>query len=319
MPKKTITKILPFVITLSAAVLFAASCGEGRGTPAFDKANSAYEEPRVAGRIASDEVRESSGLAASLCQPGVLWTHNDSGDGPFLYAISPTGESLGVWRVSGAENEDWEDIASRRAPTGVCYLYIGETGNTDKLTRSQGRIYRVREPELTAGRDNLSKRQPAETAPAEFFAFRYPDGNHDSETLIVNPSDESIYMLTKSRSEPSGVYKLPPRFDGSLLTSVKVGEIKVPAVPFGLLTGGEASPDGKSVILCDYAAGYELTLPDGMTDFDAIWRQTPVPVRLGERKQGEAVTYSVDGKMIYATSEGKNSPIIVLGRNEARE
>lgn len=314
MPKKTIPNILPFVITLSAAVLFAVSCEHARPSPAFDEANSAYGEPRVVGRIESHDVNESSGIVASLCQSGVLWTHNDSGDGPFVYALSTTGQNLGVWRVAGAENEDWEDIAARKDASGVCYLYLGETGNTDKLTRTQGRIYRVREPLLIDGRPNLSKKQAAETAPSETLAYRYPDGNHDAETLIVNPADESIYLLTKSRSEPSGVYKLPPQFSGQLLTAAKVAEIKVPMVPFGLLTGGEAAPDGKHVILCDYAAGYELTLPDGTADFDAIWKQTPVPVRLGERKQGEAITYSADGKSLFATSEGKNAPLILVNR-----
>lgn len=116
MPKKTITKISLFVITISAAGLFAASCHEGRPMPSFDAANSAYGEPKVAGKIESPDVRESSGLAASACQPEVLWTHNDSGDGPFIYAISPTGANLGVWRVTGAENEDWEDIAATPIP-----------------------------------------------------------------------------------------------------------------------------------------------------------------------------------------------------------
>ena len=34
-----------------------------------------------------DELTESSGLAVSRTQPGVLWSHNDSGDGPNLYAM----------------------------------------------------------------------------------------------------------------------------------------------------------------------------------------------------------------------------------------
>lgn len=280
--------------------------------PSFDSANSSYGEAKTAGRIESEEVRESSGLAASLCQTDVLWTHNDSGDGPYLYALSTAGANLGTWRVTGAENDDWEDIAVRRTPAGECFLYIGEIGNTDKLTKAQGKIYRVREPELITGRPNLSKKQAAETVQADVLTYRYPDGNHDSETLIVNPADESIYLLTKSRSEPSGVYKLPPRFGGEILTSAKVGEIKVPVIPFGLLTGGEASPDGKRIVLCDYAAAYELTMPEAAKDFDAIWKQAPVSVRLSERKQGEAITYSSDGRSIYATSEGKNAPLIVL-------
>lgn len=313
MPRKTITNISTFVITISAAVLFGASCNEGRRMPAFDEANSAYGEAKRIGRIESPEIGESSGLAASLCQPDVLWTHNDSGDGPFIYAMSTAGRNLGAWRVTGAENTDWEDLATMRDASGKCYLYIGEIGNTDKLARSQHRIYKVPEPQIPANTSNLSKKNAAETSPAVSFDFRYPDGNHDAETLIVNPVDEAIYILTKSRKDPSGVYKLAARFGGQLVQAEKVGEIRVPVIPFGMLTGGAASPDGKRVIICDYAAAYELNVPAG-AGFDAVWRQNPVSVRLGERKQGEAITFSADGTAIYATSERGDSPIIEVSR-----
>ena len=90
----------------------------------------------------------------------------------------------------------------------------------------------------------------------------------------------------------------------------KLTDLTVPAVPNGFLTGGDISPDGKHAIICDYFNAYELTLPDGAKNFDEIWKQKPLIVELGERKQGEAVGYSADGKSIFATSEGKNSPLI---------
>ena len=40
------------------------------------------------------ELRESSGIAVSRTQPGVLWSHNDSGDAPTLYAIDLKGRLL---------------------------------------------------------------------------------------------------------------------------------------------------------------------------------------------------------------------------------
>src|SRR5690554_2695558 len=62
------------------------------------------------GRIDHPPIRESSGLVASRRQPGVFWTHNDSGNPPAIYAIDRTGKLLGEWRI-GAINHDWEDIA----------------------------------------------------------------------------------------------------------------------------------------------------------------------------------------------------------------
>ena len=73
---------------------------------------------------------------------------------------------------------------------------------------------------------------------------------------------------------------------------------------FDVITGGNISPDGRRVALW-ITQGYELTLPAGVTNFNDIWKQKMVSFDLGQRKQGEAVTYRLDGKALLATSEGK--------------
>ena len=55
------------------------------------------------------------------------------------------------------------------------------------------------------------------------------------------------------------------------------------------------------------AHGY--TLPRAARSFDDIWRQTPKAVDLGARRQGEAVTYRLDGNAILATSEQVPAPL----------
>ncbi len=312
MPNATITKFFGFVI---ATLFVVTSCHEDRRMPAFDQANSQYEPPKVVGRIKSKEISESSGLAASPCRTDLLWTHNDSGDGPFIYAIDASGESRGVWRIANADNEDWEDMAAARDASGKCFLYLGEIGNTDKLTRHEHTIYRVAEPEVTDQISTTNKKAPNTTA-AEAMKFRYSDGTHDAETLIVHPQTGDIYILTKNRNEASNIYKLTPAFGSAAVVSAqKIGEIRVPVIPFGMLTGGSISPDGRRVILCDYAAAYELVLPDGAA-FDEIWKQKPAAIQLGERKQGEAITYSSDGKSIFATSERGDPPVIQVVRKQ---
>lgn len=311
MSKKTIAKICCFVI-FSCGVI---ACSGGPKGPKIDAANSAYGPPKIVGRIESDDVKESSGLAASACQPNVFWTHNDSGDGPYVYAMDAGGKNLGVWNVTDAKNEDWEDIDAIKTPSGECYLYIGEIGNTNKLERTQQTIYRIKEPIVANEQAGLTKKDAASTAPAEKIDLRYADGNKDSETLLVRPENGDIYILTKTKSGPSAVYRLASTFgSGEFVTVSKVADLSVPSIPNGLLTGGAISPDGKRIVLCDYSAAYELTLPDGAASFDDIWRQTPVAVDLGSRKQGEAISYSADGKAIFATSEGKGSPMIEVVR-----
>src|SRR2546428_7078065 len=53
------------------------------------------------GTFQSPRLVESSGVAVSHAYRGVLWTHNDSGDGPYLYATSrraPFAPTAGWWR-----------------------------------------------------------------------------------------------------------------------------------------------------------------------------------------------------------------------------
>src|SRR5690606_30914866 len=131
---KNIPKFFVFVILLavvSAGLLYfirhyhPASSGPER----FD---AAYSAPEIIGRFAYAPIRESSGLAVSQCHEGVLWTHNDSGDLPLIYAAAPDGRHLGIWRVAEARHTDWEDIALTRSADGSCVIYIGEIGNNDR-------------------------------------------------------------------------------------------------------------------------------------------------------------------------------------------
>lgn len=300
------------VIICGKLLIFSAACALDSGSAAV-KAVEDFRVPESFGAFRSPDIGESSGVAASKCQNNVLWTHNDSGDGPFIYAFNVRGENLGTWRVDGAENVDWEDIALARHGDGKCFLYISDTGN-NKLDREALTIYRVEEPIVTDKDKGRRKRNASTTSRAESMRFRFPDRIQDAETLMVNQLTGDIYILTKRLTEPSNIYKLrwPP--DETAVTASFVGKLSVPSIPNGLLTGGDISSDGRRVIVCDYAKGYELSLPKEATDFDDIWKQTLRPIDLGKRETGEAVAYIPDASAIVATSEKVYSPIIVVRR-----
>ena len=304
MPKKTITKFSLFVIS----AISAAGCGSQAEIPAA--ANSRFGQPVVVGKIKSTEITESSGLAASRCQSDVLWTHNDSGDGAFIFAINTKGETLGTWKVEGARNADWEDIAAYKDKTGKCFIYIGETGN-NKLKRPEHLVYRVAEPIVRPDDVKSNRSEPLATAAVESTRFTYPDFDQDAETLLVHPHTGAIYIVTKRVSGPAGVYRVKPDF-GSADTqpAESVGELSVPAIPNGFLTGGDISPDGRHLIVCDYTRAYEYHLPESAAGFDAIWKEAAMPIELGPRKVGESICYNADGSSLFATSEGENSPVI---------
>ena len=316
MPNTNINKFAAFVILLAAGVLTQTGCGflSPSGSAQNDPSEVAlYGSPVVTGALQSNDLREASGVAASKCQTDVYWAHNDSGDDPLVYAINGKGEHLGVWRIANALNRDWEDIAAFRDTAGGCSIIIADTGNNE-LKRDDLTVYRVAEPIVSDVSKNSSKADPLAGPPAVSLLFTYPDSPHDAEALLVHPMTGDIYILTKSRNAPSGVYKIKPNFDSLGQTAVSIAEIKVPAVPNGTVTGGDISPDGRRLVLCDYFAGYELTLPENAVNFDEIWSQKPVRVDLSEREIGEAVAYTRDGSALIALSEKRHTPVIFVER-----
>jgi len=274
-----------------------------------------YGQPATLATIKDTSISESSGLVASRSTPGAYWTHNDSGDGPLIYAINTRGDSLGTFRVNGAQARDWEDIAAGPGPQpNRSYLYIGDIGDNDGV-RPEVTVYRVAEPALSAATRKFTKKSPGSTEPAEAIKLKYPDGKHDAEALLVHPRTGNIYIVTKVLIVNPSVYEaVGPFTAGNAITMRRIGEARVPSIFGGAITGGSISPDGRRVALCDYFQGYEIVLPNS-SDFNDIWKQKMTGFDLGKRKQGEAITYRLDGKALLATSEGKQPPLIQVLRN----
>jgi hypothetical protein len=282
---------------------------------AVAQTSEVYGPPTKLADLEERAVGESSGLAASRTSPGLYWTHNDSDNGPFIYAFDSKGARCGVWRVTGAESRDWEDIAAGPGPKpGANYLYIGDTGDNSGR-RAEIIVYRVPEPLVETSAAASSKLRPLATEPAETIRLRYPDREHDAEALLVHPTSGKIYLVTKVAFENPSIYE----FDSaaatdSPITLTRVGALNVNSLFGGIITGGAISPDGQRVALCDLFQGYELSLPDANAPFEEIWKQPLKTIYLGKRKQGESITYRLDGKALLATSEGLPAPLIEVVR-----
>jgi len=307
MPHLNIAKFVAFVIFVCIYVNLLVSCS-GTVARKSDGNTSTYADAIVIGNLEDAEITESSGLAASKCQPDVYWTHNDSGDEAFLFAIGNKGEKLGTWRVPSATNYDWEDIALTRESNGKCYLYIGDIGDNGRK-RDDYVIYKIAEPQISPEAKQTSKRSPLNTERPESTRYTYPDGKHNAEALLVDPKTNAIYIVTKRFSGPASVFKLKTGDSVAL----KLGEIALPAIPNGSVTGGDISPNGDRLVLCDYSAVYEFVLANGITA-DNFFTSEPVSNTASNRTIGEAVTYSADGNSLILTSEGSQSSVVKLVR-----
>ncbi len=266
-----------------------------------------YRDAETLGALPA-EVSESSGLVASRRNAGRYWTHNDSGDGPFLYCIDGRGNPCGRWRVTGAEARDWEDIAAGPGPGDRPHLYVGDIGdNLGEL--NQIVVYRVAEPAVPEGDTPATERA---TERAEAIRLRYPDGPHDAEALLVHPVTGDLYVVTKAAQ--AGVYVARAPLGGAAavtLELVAVLDLGAAVNPLDVVTGGDISPSGDRVVLVTYAGGYELRLAPGAA-FDSVWQGEAHEIRVGARAQGEAVAYRLDGEAVLTTSERRLGPAPVL-------
>ncbi|MBA3357201.1 MAG: hypothetical protein H0U18_14935 [Pyrinomonadaceae bacterium] len=287
----------------------------GPPSPGTSKGTSETYGPATRLGVLKDAaIKESSGLVASRSTPGLFWTHNDSGDGPFIYGFDSQGSRKGVWRVADASARDWEDIAAGPGPQrNQSYLYIGDIGD-NREQRSEIVVYRVPEPTITAADTSSTRSKPRLTESAEAIRLRYPDGKHDAETLMVHPVTGSLFIVTKVAFANPSIYEASgPVSSERPITLKRLGELNIPSLLGGIITGGDISPDGRRVALCDYMQGYEIVLPEGAA-FNTIWNQPLRPIGLGQRKQGEAIAYRLDGRALLATSEGSRAPLIQVVR-----
>lgn len=235
--------------------------------------------------IRDDRITESSGLAASHAHPGVYWTHNDSDDGPYVYAVDgETGKTVATVTLEGVDPRDVEAISL--GPDGD--LYVGDIGDNLGGTWSEVWIYRFPEP---------AKLRDTTVTPTR-YTVRYADGPRDAESLMVHPDTGRVYIASKNAKEKGGVYAGPKQLSASGVNVFR--RIAGTAVE---ATGGAFSPDGTRLVLRSYfgAVMYRWTASGRPEAIDSV----PVST-FG---QGESVTFTPDGDTLMFGSEGANSRV----------
>ncbi|WP_405811489.1 esterase-like activity of phytase family protein [Streptomyces sp. NBC_01520] len=234
--------------------------------------------------IEDPRIKESSGLAASRIHPGVYWTHNDSDDGPYVYAVdSRTGKTVATITLRGVgEPRDVEAISI--GPDGN--LYVGDIG--DNLDGSWDHVWIYRFPE--------PKKLADATVQATQFDVKYADGARNAEALMVHPKTGRVYVASKNE-DGGGLYEGPAKLTtGGANVFRRVGE-----VPW--VTDGAFSPDGKDLVLRSYFSTRGYAFEDGRLGADY---RVSVPLQ----GQSESVTFTADGSAMMFGSEGERSEVV---------
>lgn len=247
------------------------------------------------GTFQEPDLRESSGVVTSSTMRGVLYTFNDSGNPPDIFATDSSGRAMGRWRVPGLRNRDWEAMARGPCPAGSC-LYIGDIGDNGEK-EPHVTIYRLREPATF-----LRFRGAADPAPLDLdsLRYRYPDGPRDAEAMWVDRSG-SIFVVTKGRSDSVRLFRIPAAgfTGGTIVTAELVQELPiVPLVRLGrMVTDAALSPNGTRVAIRTYSEIYLFPV------LGAGRLGAPVSCNVaGLERQGEGVTW-LDDRRLLLTSE----------------
>lgn len=268
-----------------------------------------YASPVKQGTVNHRALNEVSGLVASRTQPGVLWVHNDSGDRPRAFALATDGALLGEYRLSGANAIDWEDMALGPGPEpGVDYLYLGDIGDNFRV-RPAVQVYRIREPAVATGRGRAG--QTHEVERVERFRLRYPDGAHNAETLLVDPADSALYIVTKEEEGPSRLYRAPSLRTDQSVELEALGDVALPpsiAPGSHLVTAGDVAPDGGAVVLRTYSTAFVYLRTNG-SSLPEVLAGSACPVPLALELQGEAIAFANQNGRYLTTSEKRGQPI----------
>ncbi|GMU23992.1 MAG: hypothetical protein AMXMBFR13_40690 [Phycisphaerae bacterium] len=281
-------------------------------------------------RSETREVKESSGVVASHFHADLFWTHNDSEPVGRVYAfrLSPEDRRKGVAadvgyvELLGANNKDWEDIAA--GPENTIYVFDG--GDNPPCNRDEKRIYRFVEPKVEPAGKRIARQVRCDQ-----IRFEFPDADdhqrgatrnadrYDAECLMVHPTSGDLYLVTKRDNENHPV----ARVYGFAGRSLRWNDPGVHVFQFvadvsskvrTMVTGGDIHRDGRRLVVRDYLAAYEFSLPPG-EPFASIFKQQPRVIGLLGQPQGEAICYAADGSLIMTSESilrGPEFPVFIV-------
>lgn len=252
--------------------------------------------------VASKELVESSGLAASTVTDGYFWSHNDSGGAAKLFAFDTDGTLTGSAIIDGAEAIDWEDMAAF-VDEGKPRLLVADVGDNDAKRKSVT-LYVIDEPD---------PRKHARVKPLQVFNLAYPDGPRDCEAVAVDIAGREVILVSKSFLPLASVYAMSlPRVPQ--VTDVELQRVGTLAIP--LVSAMDVDAKSGDLILVNYLQCFRFA--EALKHDDAWIKQVPEVTDLPRLRQVEAVAVDQRGE-IWVTSEGSPTKLARVPRSKKSE
>jgi hypothetical protein len=299
----TFTRFPPFYARLLSLAICSCLCGlDSLATAQEHQEDAQQPAPLIRlGKIESELIEESSGLALCTNVENAIWTHNDSGNPPEVFLLATSGKLLATTKLDGARNIDWEAMCQATVD-GKSYLVIGDVGDNE-AKRSSYCLYVYPEPHTVTQTNE-------KTVPTK-IEFTYPDGPRNCEAIAFDASTKEIWLIEKryvDNRQPGqpGIYTLPMRTTSTdrAVVAKRIGDFRVRNV-----TDMAFSPDGTRLIIRNYLNAHLFVRATGKNWHESVTSEKPVPIALPIQRQGEAICFTADSKSVIVTSEVAGQPI----------
>lgn len=184
------------------------------------------------------EVNETSGL---FFHNGRLWTHNDSGNKPILYAIDTTSfEVVQKITLANVKNKDWEDVC-----TDGKSVFVGDFGN-NKGNRKVLKIYTFPISSIPNEGDAIIT--------VDSINFSFGDQTnfekrkiHDFDCEAFIATDECLYLFSKGwKTGTTRLYRLSKK------PGKQVAEVVNGFDSQGLITGADYDRENHILVIVGY-------------------------------------------------------------------
>lgn len=210
--------------------------------------------PRFKAELPKD-VSETSGL---FFHNGRLWTHNDSGGKPILFALDTTTFQV-VQKVtlSNVKNKDWEDVC-----TDGESVFVGDFGN-NKGNRKDLRIYTFPLSAIPTEGDASIQVDSIRFSFADQTNFEKRKQAHDFDCEAFFASNDCLYLFSKGwETGTTRMYRLP-KTPGKHVAEVVNGFDSQ-----GLITGADYDRESRILVIVGYVKSLWKPFMYIIFDFD---------------------------------------------------
>jgi hypothetical protein len=265
--------LLSWGVAAGLVALTAAAPPSYAGSVAADGAHIIFH-------INVDRITESSSLAVSTAHPGLVYTTNDSGDGPYVYVLNHSGELVGTTTLKGVTPVDIEAISAGKDGS----LIVADIGDNNGK-RSSVPVYKIPQP---ATGDH--------TVTPEKVSLTYADGPRNAESVVYDTTSGRLIVVSKLLVG-GRIYETPPNvFSQPTATLTSVAD----APAGGMSTDASLLPGHAAIVVRTYRDAVIYHYP-GFT----YWQDLDLPTQ----QMGESIAWVPGGKAVWVGSEGVDSPV----------